>query len=138
MPRQPPPFPFENYDFPIDRLRHWIELQGNRVFSVQAAREATGLDASGFLLRLRDKGEVEHVATALYRKTERLWLVDFEATAKHNAKFSANIRALLYVTVEHDLRALQARLLDESTKLSSVEVRRCANELGKILDKVFQ
>jgi len=135
--REIPSFPFYSYNFPIDKMRHWIELQGKRVFTVEEARSATGLDAAAYLSRLEKKGELEWIGRGKYQRTEKLFLVDFEETRMFAENLNDRVREILRIFIEQDLRRLVVQLREESIKLASVEVRRCAGELEKVLDRVF-
>jgi hypothetical protein len=136
--RAVPPFPFYAYDFPIDKMRHWIELQRDRAFTAQEAQVATGLDASSYLRRLGRKGEVERLEYARYRRTDQLWLVDFEQATKRFEDNAKQVKMMLHLFIEVELRALVIRLHNEAGKLCSVEVKRCAAELEAVLDKTFK
>jgi hypothetical protein len=138
--RTAPPFPYDSYAFPIDKMRHWIEMQGDREFTAREASGATELDGNRLLPRLAAKGEVVDVAgTNFYRRAPGLWLVDFERIEESARKMTDGLNNILEVGVGLPIRRIAERLREEARRQpkTNLEVLLCADELEHILDRAF-
>lgn len=113
--RKIPPklFHLHYYDFPVDQVRHWIELQEGRPFSTEEARKAVDVDASRVLGRLSRKGEIECLGRSMYRQRESFMFVDFEAADRRHKGFDEGLQKILDAELKKRGREMDERKITD-------------------------